>query len=60
MRLALGLGRLGKSKGLQGDTGLAGVIGSETLRRPEGLMGIKKGLNLAICDEYRSADGIDW
>ena len=56
MRLALGLGRLGKSKGVQGDTGLAGVIGPETLRRPEGLRGIKKGLNLAICEEYRSAD----
>ena len=56
MRLAWGLGRLGACKGVQGDTGLAGVVGPESLRRPEGLRGVKEGLNLAICEEYQSAD----
>ena len=56
MRLARGLGRLGKCKGVQGDTGLAGVVGPESLRRPDGPRGVKEGLNLAICEEYQSAD----
>ena len=55
----MGLGRFGRHNEGRGDVGLAGELGPESPRRPEGLKGAKEGLILPIIKFACSTDGAD-